>query len=72
MCVLVIQSCLTVCNTIDCSPPGSSACGILQEKILEWVVISFSKGSSQSSYSTQVSCTPGRFFTIWATKIHSH
>ena len=36
------QSCLTLCNLIDCSPPGSSARGILQARILEWVVISFS------------------------------
>ena len=72
MCVLVIPSCLTVCNPMDCSPPGSSVCGILEVRILEWVVISFSKGSSQPSYWTQVSCTPGRFITIWATKIHSY
>ena len=36
------HSCLTLCNTVDCSPPGSSVHGILQEKILEWVAIPFS------------------------------
>ena len=36
-CVLVIQSCLTLCDPMDCSPPGSSVLGILQARILEWV-----------------------------------
>ena len=40
--VLVSQSCLTLCDPIDCSPPGFSVHGILQAKILEWVAISFS------------------------------
>ena len=47
VCVLVAQSCPTLCNPMDCSSPGSSAHGILQVRILEWVVIPFSKGSSQ-------------------------
>ena len=42
------QSCLTLCNPVDCSPPGSFVHGILQTRILEWVAISFSRGSSQS------------------------
>ena len=46
MCVLVAQSCLTLCNPIDYSPPGSSVCGILQARILEWVAISLSRGSA--------------------------
>ena len=41
------QSCLTLCDPMDCSPPGSSVCGISQARILEWVAISFSRGSSQ-------------------------
>ena len=45
--VLVAQLCLTLCDPMDCSPPGSSVHGILQARILEWVVISFSRGSSQ-------------------------
>ena len=40
------QSCPTLCDTIDCSPPGTSVHGILQARILEWVTISFSRGSS--------------------------
>ena len=40
MCVLVTQSCLTLCDPMDCSPPGSSVHGILQARILEWVAIS--------------------------------
>ena len=47
---------------MNCSPPGSSACGILQARILEWVAISFSMGSSQPRDRTQVSCIEGRFF----------
>ena len=45
--VLAAQSCLTLCNPMDCSPPGSSVYGILQARILEWVAISYFKGSSQ-------------------------
>ena len=43
----VAQSCRTLCNPIDCCLPGSSVCGILQARILEWVAISSSRGSSQ-------------------------
>ena len=43
----VTQSCLTLCDPVDCGPPGSSIHGILQARILEWVAISFSRGSSQ-------------------------
>ena len=39
---LVTQSCLTLCDSMDCSLPGTSVHGILQARILEWVVISFS------------------------------
>ena len=49
------------------SPPGSSVHGILQARILEWVAISFSRESSWPRDPMQVSCTAGRFFTIWAT-----
>ena len=44
--VLVAKSCLTLCNPVDCSPPGSSVHGISQARILEWVAISSSRGSS--------------------------
>ena len=51
---------------LNCSLPGSSVHGILQARILEWVVIFFSRGSSQPRDQIQVSCIAGRFFTIWA------
>ena len=51
-------------SPMDCSPPGFSVHGILQARILEWVVIHFSKGSSQLRDQTQVSRVAGRFFTI--------
>ena len=43
MCVLVTKLCPTLCNPMDCSPPGSSVHGILQARILEWVAIPFSR-----------------------------
>ena len=45
-CCLVIKSCLTLCNPMDCGPLGSSVYGILQARILKWVDISFSRVSS--------------------------
>ena len=42
----VTQLCLTLCDPTDCSLPGSSVHGIFQARVLEWVAISFSKGSS--------------------------
>ena len=59
------QSCLTLCDPMDCSLPGSSIHRIFQARILEWVAISFSRGSSRPSDQTWVSCTAGRFFTKW-------
>ena len=44
---LIVKLCPTLCGSMDCSPPGSSVHGILQARILEWVAISFSRGSSQ-------------------------
>ena len=64
---LVAQSCPTLCHLMDCSPPGSSVQEILQARILEWVAISFSRGSSRPSNQIWVSCIAGGFFTIWAT-----
>jgi len=43
----LFQPCLTLCDSVDCSPPGSSVCGIFQARILEWVAMSSSRGSSQ-------------------------
>ena len=59
-----LQSCLTLCDPMGCSLPGSSVHGILQARILEWVVIPFSRGSSQPRNQTWVSCIAGRCFTI--------
>ena len=73
-CCLVAQSCPILCNPTDCSPPGSSVHGILQARILEWVTIPFSRGSSRPRDQTWVSCITGRCFTVWATRetyVHS-
>ena len=69
--MLVAQSCLTLCDPMDCSPPGSSVHGILQARILEWVAIPFSRVSSQCRGWNRFPMSPalaGRFFTIWATR----
>ena len=65
----VAQSYPILCDSMDCSLPGSSVSGILQAKILEWVAIPFSKGSSKPRDRTQVSPTAGRFFIFWATRL---
>ena len=51
---------------MDYNPPGSSVYGVFQARILEWVAIPFSRGSSPPRDQTQVSCIAGGFFTIWA------
>ena len=53
---------------MDCSPPGSSVYGIFQAGELEWVAISFFRGSSWPRDGTWVSCIAGRHFTFWATR----
>ena len=67
MCVLVTQSCPTLCNTMDCSPPGSSVHGTSPGKNTG-VAHPFSRGSSWSWDWTWVSCIAGRFFPICAIK----
>ena len=62
----VTQSCLTLCDPMDYSPPGSSVHGIFQARVLEWVAISFSRRFSPPRNRTRVSCIIGRCFTIWA------
>ena len=62
----VAQKCLTLCNPMDCSLPGSSVHGIFQARILESVAISFSRGSSRPRDWTWLSHTAGRLITIWA------
>ena len=64
--VLVAQSCLTLCNPMGCSWPGSSVHGISQARILKWVAIPF-RGSSWPRDQTQVSDIADRVFTVWAT-----
>ena len=68
MLCLVAQSCPTLCSPMDCLLPDSSVHGILQTRILEWVAMPSSRGSSQSRNQTGVSCIAGRFFTSWATR----
>ena len=68
MLCLVAQSCLTLCDAMGCSPPGSSVHGILQARILEWIAMPSSRGSSQHRDRTQVFHVAGGFFTIWATR----
>ena len=61
--VKVAQSCLSLCD-----PMGYTVHEILQARILEWVTLPFSRGSSQPRDWTQVSRIAGRFFTCWATR----
>ena len=64
----VTQSYPTLCNTMNCSPPGSSVHENFQIRLLEWVAIPFSRGSSWLGGWTWVSHIAGGFFTIWATR----
>ena len=57
-------SCVQLCDSVDCRPPGFSVHGILQARILEWVAIFFSRGSSQPRDQTQVSRIAGRHFIL--------
>ena len=59
----VAQSCTTFCDPMDCGLPGSSIHGIFQARILEWVALSFSRGSSRPRDGTQVGHIAGRCFT---------
>ena len=64
----VAQSCLMLCDPMDCSLPGSSVHGILQTRVLERVAISFSRGSSQPRDRAWVARIAGSCFTILATR----
>ena len=64
----VAQSCPTLLDPVDCSLPGSSIHGIFQARILEWIAISFSRGSSWPRDRTQVPRIGGRRFNLWATR----
>ena len=81
VCAKSLESCPTLCDPMDHSLPGSSVCGILQARILEWVAISSSRGSSQPRDQTASLVSPasaGRFFTtsatwtLWAQVNHRH
>ena len=61
-CCLVTKLYPNIFNTTDSSPPGSSVHGILQARILEWVAIPFSRGSSQPRNQIYISCLASRFF----------
>ena len=65
-CVLSLQSCLTLCDAMGSSPPGSSVHGILQARNLEWAAMPSARGSSRARDQTRISrssCTAGRFLT---------
>ena len=57
-----------LCDLTDCNPPVFSVHGFLQARILEWVAISYSRGSSWPRDQTQVSCIAGRLLTAWVTR----
>ena len=59
----VPPSCLTLCNPMHCGPPGFFIRGISQARILEWIAVSFSRGSSPPRDQTYISCVAGGFFT---------
>ena len=66
----LLQLCLTLCDTTDCSPPGSSVYRIFQTRILEWVAMSFSRGSfwpRGQTYVSSISCIGRRVLYQWVT-----
>ena len=66
----LLQSCLTLCDSMVCSPPGFTVHGILQARILEWVAMPSSRGSSQTRDGTHISTSPALadlFFTTSTT-----
>ena len=65
----MVKLCLTFCNPMNCGLPVSSVQGISQAGILEWVVISFSRGFSWPRDQTCISCISGRFFTTEPRKL---
>ena len=68
----VVSACLTPCNPMDCSPPGSFGHGIPQARILEWVAMPSSRGSSWCRNQTHISCIPVRSLDIFAYKLIKH
>ena len=80
MCAKLLQLCPTLCDPMDCSPPGSSVHGILQARILEWVAMPSSRGSSHPmdrTHAGEPACPAlaGRFFitsTAWEALFLTH
>ena len=70
--VKVTHSCPTLCDPMDYSLRGSPVHGILQARILKWVAILFSRGSSQPRGQTQIFWIAGEFFTVWVTREDRH
>ena len=68
MCVLVTESCLTLCDPIDRSPPSSSVHGILQARVLEWIAMPFSKGSSPPRIELRSPTLQADSLTVWASR----
>ena len=68
LCAKSFQSCPTLCDPMNCSPSGSSVHEISQARLLEWVVISLSRGSSWPSDRTRVSCIGRHVLYCWATR----
>ena len=64
LCAKLLLSCSTLCDRVNYSPPGFSVHGILQTRILEWVAMKFSKGSSPSRDQNGSPALQGRFFTF--------
>ena len=68
----VSKLCLTLCDPMDCSPPGSSVPGILQARMLEWVAMASSRGSSWPRDPIRVSYICSQILYCWATREASH
>ena len=68
MCAKPLQSCPAVCNTMDCSLPGSSGHGILQVRIMEWVAISSPRGSSRTRDWNHVPCSSRQILIHYTTR----
>ena len=62
---MLTQSCPTLCDPMDCSPPDSSVHRILQARIMEWVAITSFRGSSQPKDQSSISCIIGNAEVIW-------
>ena len=67
-CCSVAQSCPALCDPIDSSPPGSSAHGIFQARILEWIAMPSSRGPSCAGVWTCISCIGRRILYHWVTR----